>query len=67
MSNPADSDCLIAATPPDQTGAPDEGDANARGELLAEVDLKWLMAGHGQWIDPLRLHCDPLYAAEVLH
>ncbi len=35
-------------------------------ELLLEVDFKWLMAGQGCWIDPVRLHQDPRYAADCL-
>ena len=34
--------------------------------LLARVDLKWLMAGHGWWIDPHRFESDGAYAIEVL-
>lgn len=34
--------------------------------LLEEVDFKWLMAGHGWWIDTSRLHCDSGYATELL-
>lgn len=34
--------------------------------LLAEVDFKWLMAGHGWQIDTARLGSDPEYAARVL-
>jgi hypothetical protein len=34
--------------------------------LLEEVDFKWLMAGHGWWIDTNRLHNDPAYAAHLL-
>ena|GEM_PF-1449336 len=34
--------------------------------LLAEVDFKWLMAGHGWQIDTARLGRDPEYAARVL-
>lgn len=33
--------------------------------LLAEVDFKWLMAGHGEWIDLARLHDDASYAAAL--
>ena len=35
-------------------------------ELLLEVDFKWLMAGQGRWVDPQRLHSDPLYARGCL-
>ncbi len=34
--------------------------------LLQEVDFKWLMAGHGWWIDTARLHSDPCYATHLL-
>lgn len=34
--------------------------------LLAEVDFKWLMAGHGWDIDMARLGDDPAYAAGLL-
>ena len=34
--------------------------------LLAAVDFKWLMAGHGWWIDTTRVHRDASYAARLL-
>ena len=34
--------------------------------LLTEVDFKWLMAGHGWWMDTARFHRDPTYAAGLL-
>lgn len=34
--------------------------------LLLDVDFKWLMAGHGWWVDTTRLHQDPSYAAQCL-
>ena len=34
--------------------------------LLAEVDFKWLMAGHGWQIDTARLGRDPEYATRLL-
>lgn len=34
--------------------------------LLTEVDFKWLMAGHGWWMDTTRFHRDPTYAAVLL-
>ncbi len=37
-----------------------------RDQLLAEVDLKWLFAGQGRWIDAEQLHFDPLYASHIL-
>lgn len=36
------------------------------GEILLEVDFKWLMAGQGCLVDPDRLKCDPLYANACL-
>lgn len=42
------------------------GSSDSRVSLLAEVDFKWLMAGHGWWIDPARFHCDPSYAAGLI-
>lgn len=35
--------------------------------LLAAVDFKWLMAGHGWWVDNNRFHDDPVYASKLLH
>jgi hypothetical protein len=37
-----------------------------RDQLLAEVDLKWLFAGQGRWIDTLQLRVDPIYASQIL-
>ncbi len=37
-----------------------------RAQLIAEVDLKWLFAGQGRWIDGAQLHTDPQYASQVL-
>ena len=34
--------------------------------LLTEVDFKWLMAGHGWWMDTTRFHRDSTYAAGLL-
>jgi hypothetical protein len=34
--------------------------------ILEEVGFKWLMTGHGWWIDTTRLHTDSAYAAELL-
>ena len=45
----------------------DAGSADAQVLLLTEVDFKWLMAGQGWWINLQRLHCDPSYAAGILH
>ncbi|MBK6294193.1 MAG: hypothetical protein IPF55_07590 [Rhodoferax sp.] len=39
---------------------------DARAMLLAEVEFKWLMAGHGWWIDVARFERDPAYASELL-
>lgn len=41
-------------------------DGAAASELLMEVDFKWLMAGQGSWIDPVRLRADPIYAQHCL-
>lgn len=30
--------------------------------MLEEVGFKWLMTGHGWWVDSTRLHDDPEYA-----
>lgn len=37
-----------------------------RAQLIAEVDLKWLFAGQGRWIDGAQLHANPQYASQVL-
>ena len=37
-----------------------------RAALIAEVDFKWLMAGHGWDIDMARLGVDPAYAAKLV-
>lgn len=34
--------------------------------LLAAVDFKWLMTGHGWWVDSARFHDDPSYATTLL-
>lgn len=39
---------------------------DARDSMLTEVEFKWLMAGHGWWIDMARFHRDPAYAADLL-
>ena len=36
------------------------------GEIILEVDFKWLMAGQGCLVDPDRLKHDPLYASACL-
>lgn len=53
---------------PSQTPAPDTPapDASSGVSLLAAVDFKWLMTGHGWWVDPARFHADPSYAATML-
>ena len=55
-------------TPPlkdSPAGGPPE---NVEGDIsmLAEVAFKWLMAGQGWWIDTVRFHSDPSYAAGFL-
>jgi hypothetical protein len=47
------------------TAEADLGDQE-RAQLIAEVDLKWLFAGQGRWIDGAQLHTDPKYASQVL-
>ena len=42
------------------------GDQSQEHNMLIEVDFKWLMAGQGCWIDPARIHSDPLYARACL-
>jgi hypothetical protein len=34
--------------------------------LLLDVDFKWLMSGHGWWIDTPRIRQDPSYATHCL-
>ena len=41
-------------------------DATCAADILIDVDFKWLMAGQGNWVDPVRLHSDPLYAKHCL-
>ena len=50
-------------TPP--TGGTAAG-AGSHISLLAAVDFKWLMTGHGWWVDSARFHADPCYAATLL-
>lgn len=40
--------------------------ADERVLLLEEVNFKWLLAGMGLWIDMVRFHDDPVYAARFL-
>ncbi|MDI1244749.1 MAG: hypothetical protein PSV24_05030 [Rhodoferax sp.] len=40
--------------------------ADERVLLLEEVNLKWLLAGMGLWIDMSRFHNEPSYAARFL-
>ncbi len=40
--------------------------ADERILLLEEVNFKWLLAGMGLWIDMVRFHSDPAYAAHFL-
>jgi hypothetical protein len=44
--------------------ATEEADSGV--SLLAAVDFKWLMTGHGWWVDSARFHSDPAYAATLL-
>lgn len=53
-------------TEPGSLANRDVGSADAPALLLTEVDLKWLMAGQGWWINLQRLHCDPAYTAAIL-
>ncbi len=46
-----------------ETSEPAQGSAVS---LLAAVDFKWLMTGHGWWVDSARFHADPSYAATLL-
>jgi hypothetical protein len=41
-------------------------EADERLLLLEEVNFKWLLAGMGLWIDMVRFHNDPVYAARFL-
>ena len=58
------------ATHAAQTGGATPSDAapggNSRVSLLAAVDFKWLMTGHGWWVDSARFHDDPSYATTLL-
>ncbi|MFM2065864.1 MAG: hypothetical protein RLZZ584_773 [Pseudomonadota bacterium] len=52
------------------TPQPDGGDDQPGwqdSDLLTLVDLKWLMAGYGQWLDLPRLRRDDGYARAALH
>jgi hypothetical protein len=49
-----------------QTAWLDLAEIDADTLLLLDVDFKWLMAGHGWWIDSKRIHEDPAYAAQCL-
>lgn len=40
--------------------------ADERVLLLEEVNFKWLLGGMGLWIDMVRFHNDPVYAARFL-
>ena len=48
---------------PGTSSAPNGGSGVS---LLAAVDFKWLMTGHGWWVDSTRFHADPTYAATLL-
>ncbi len=39
---------------------------DGRESLLADVDFKWLMAGHGMWFDARRFEADHAYAGRLL-
>ncbi len=60
------------ASPQSDRNAGDGGDnagssnIDMTAAVLAEVDFKWLMAGHGWDIDMARLGVDPSYAARLL-
>lgn len=41
-------------------------DGHSGVSLLSAVDFKWLMTGHGWWVDSARLSTDPSYAATLL-
>ena len=53
-----------AAQPVPPGDAPSGG--NSRVSLLAAVDFKWLMTGHGWWVDSARFHDDLSYATTLL-
>lgn len=40
--------------------------ATLESDLVYLVDLKWLMAGHGLWLDIPRLRHDPAYVRAAL-
>ena len=53
------------ATQATQSGETAAG-TESRMSLLAAVDFKWLMSGHGWWVDSARFHADPFYADTLL-
>ena len=56
-----------AARPASPEDAPFGGDlGHSRISLLAAIDFKWLMTGHGWWVDSARFHTDPRYAITLL-
>ena len=61
-----DAGCLQDQTSLWLTRARDESEPDACALLLARVDLKWLMAGQGWWIDPHRFEHEASYADSVL-
>lgn len=61
-----DAGCLQDQTSPWLESTKDESDPDACALLLARVDLKWLMAGQGWWIDPHRFEHEASYADSVL-
>jgi hypothetical protein len=59
----------IIQRPPGQVNQPawlDSPKLDADALLLLDVDFKWLMSGHGWWIDTPRIHQDSSYAAHCL-
>lgn len=44
----------------------DEVDHYQRHDMLVEIDFKWLMAGLGHHVDPIRLRNDASYARDRL-
>ena len=59
---------MMGAFGSDQSSTSESGaaSAEARTDLLTEIDFKWLMAGAGWWVDMVRFQQDPAYAAQFL-
>jgi hypothetical protein len=55
-----------AACAPPQVDTDDDQTPWQDSDLLALVDLKWLLAGYGQWLDLPRLRRDDCYARAAL-